>query len=107
PVQVHQVDGLGHGHPVVTPEIACLRLDPTVLVTFPRRAKLRGEPPVRTESNEARRLFPLLSPQDLLHRRTEIVEPEPVKNPAKPRKSQLVRFQKRLLRGVRESAVEG
>ena len=30
-----------------------------------------------------------------------------MKNPAKPGKSQLVSFQKRLLRGVRESAVEG
>jgi len=74
---------------------------------FPRRAELRREPPVRAESNESCRLFPLLSAHDLLHRRGEVVVSQPLKDPAEPSKSQLVSFQESLLRGIRKSAVEG
>ena len=48
-----------------------------------------------------------MSAQDLLHRRGEVVVAQPAKDPAKAGERQFVRFQERLLRRVRESAVEG
>jgi len=73
PVQIGDVQGLGHRHPVIPAKIANLPLYATLLVPFTRRAELTLVPPMGTESDEPRRLFSPLPSQNLLYGRTEIV----------------------------------
>src|SRR5579871_3294952 len=94
PVQVLKVLGLGHRHPMVSPEVTSLAFDAALLVRFRWRAELRGETPMRAKSDEPRRLLALISAQDLLHRRFQIVVAKAAEDSAKVAKGQLVRFQK-------------
>jgi len=51
---------------------------------------------LRAESDEPCRLLSLLSAQDLLYCSAQIVVPDPLKDPTKPGKGQLVSFQESL-----------
>ena len=73
---------------------------------FGRCAELAVEAPMRPEGDEPRRLFPALTAQDLLYGCLQVVVSELAKHPTEEGEAQFVRFQKRLLRGVQESAVE-
>src|SRR6266542_1131032 len=74
-IQFVEIAYLRHRHPVVAPEGAHLALDAALLVRslFARRAELGVEAVVRAEGDEARRLFAPEAPQDLLHRRRQVV----------------------------------
>jgi hypothetical protein len=91
---------------VVAPERAHFPLDATLLVPLARRAELGGEAVVRPEGDEPRRLLPPEAPQDLLHRRREVVVPQPAVDPAQEAEGVLVRLQKGLLRRPQVRPVE-
>src|SRR5689334_5852476 len=91
---------------MVPPVKSVLRFHATFFVSFSRCAKRRRETPVRPERDEALGLFPLVAPENLLHRTLEIVETQQAKHPTKIREGQLVCFQKRLLAGVRIGSVK-
>ncbi len=71
------------------------------------RAELRCEAPVRAETYEPGSLFPLMPTQNLLHRAFKVVIAQNTKDSTKMGKCQFVRFQKRLLRGVRIGPMKG
>src|ERR1043165_1352541 len=77
-----------------------------LLIVAPRSAELALEPAVRSEGDETLRLLPLMSPQNLLHRTFQIVEPQQSENSPEMLESQLVRFQESLLAGVRVRSME-
>ena len=106
PVQVREIRRFRHRHPVIAPEVSSFSFDAALLVRLGRRAKLRLESPVRTEGNEASRLFPPMSAQNLLHRRGQVVIAKLAEHAAKVGERQLVRFQKRLLGGMQIGAVK-
>src|ERR1700677_493490 len=92
---------------MVAPELPSLAFHPTLLVPFPRRAELRFESPVRAESDELHRLFALMAAQDFFYRTFQIVVPQHAEDAAKIGERQLVRFQKRLLVGMRIGPMKG
>ena len=61
---------------------------------------------MRSEGHKSHRLLSLMAPQNLLYRTLKVVIPKDVKNPTKIEKRLFMRFQKRLLAGVREGAME-
>src|SRR5215210_6385893 len=67
-VQLFQIPHLWHRHQMIPPELSPFAFYAAFLVPFTRRAELRLVSPVRAESDEPRRLLPLISPQDFLHR---------------------------------------
>src|SRR5450756_1330922 len=73
PVQPGYIRGFRDRNPVVPPEVTSLSLHPSLLMRLGRIAELALEPPMRAEGNESRRLLPLVSSQDLLHRRSQVV----------------------------------
>jgi hypothetical protein len=62
---------------------------------------------MRSEGDESRGLLPLVAPQNLLHRTLQVVITKSLENSSKISERQFMRFQKRLLAGVREGAMEG
>src|SRR5437868_12441314 len=100
-VQLLQVAHLRHRNKIVPAELAAFTLHAAFFVAFSGRTELRAKTPVRAESDEPRGLFPLTAAQNLLHCAAQVIEPESTKNASKPLERQLVRFQKRLLSGVR------
>src|SRR6202007_715609 len=98
---------LGHRDKIVAPVLTAFTLDTALFVALARCAELSAKTPVRPKRNEPRGLFPLSATQDLLHCAGQVIESEQMKYAAKPRKRQLVRFKKCLLRGVRIGPVEG
>src|SRR4051812_7497482 len=75
-------------------------------VRFRRRTELAVESPVRTKRDEPSCLFPAIALEDLLHGRRQVVVSEFAEDTMKEAEGQLMRLQKRLLRGVGEGAVE-
>src|ERR1035438_5063426 len=88
---------------MVAPELPSLAFHTALLVPLPRRAELRFESPVRAESDEPHRLLPLMAAQDFLYRTPQIVVSQHAEDSAKIGERQFVRFQKRLLVGMRRS----
>src|SRR5450631_2989558 len=82
-VQLFQVPHLRDGHEMIPPELPSFPFHAAFLMPFPRRAKLRLEPPVRTESDESRCLFPLMPTQYFLYRDLQVVVTQHAENPAK------------------------
>src|ERR1019366_3415770 len=109
--QQEDVQGLPTGnlrdrHHVVPAKVSAFSFHPALLVAFSRRAELRLETPMRSEGDESRRLLPLVASQNLLHRTLQVVITKSLENPREISERQFVRFQKRLLAGVREGAME-
>ena len=65
-IQFRKIMRLRNWHPVVAPEIGRFRLDPTFLMGFRWRTKLALDPPLRANTNESCRLFPLLCPASVV-----------------------------------------
>ena len=105
-IQLRQIPRLRHRHQMIAPEVAALVLHPALLVAARRVAELALETPMRPERKEALRLFPLVATQDLLHRATQVVVAKALENAAKISERQLMRFQERLLTGVRIGAMK-
>ena len=95
--------GLRHRHPVIAPEVPAFAFHAAFLVACAGVQNSLLKPPVRTEGDEASRLFPALTAQDLLHRALQVVVAKPLKDSAEVAERQFVRFQKRLLRGVQKA----
>src|SRR5881628_1755230 len=72
-IQLFQIPDFRQRHQMVPPELAPFSFYATLFMPFAWRAKLRLESPVRAESNEPRRLLPLMTPQNLLHRALQVV----------------------------------
>src|SRR5664280_2886429 len=106
PVQVGDVESLGHGHPVIPAKVADLTLHAPLLVAFAWRAELTLESPMGTEGDEPRRLFPPLPAQNLLYRGTAVVVTKPAKHAREIGERPLVALQKRLLRRMEKGTVE-
>src|ERR1019366_8791430 len=109
--QQEEVQGLptGHlrdGHHVVPAKVSAFSFHAALLVAFSRCAELRLKTPMRSEGDESRRLLPLVAPQNLLHRTLQVVVPQDSKYSTDIEKRSFMRFQKRLLAGVREGAME-
>src|SRR5712692_2452133 len=85
---------------MVAPEVAHFAFHAALLIASCRVAELRLETPVRTETDQPLRLFPLMAAQNLLHRALQVVVAQQLEHATKVAKRQLVRFQKGLLRGV-------
>src|ERR1039458_801995 len=73
PVQIGDVESLGHRHPVIPAKVTDLPLHTALLVAFARRAELTLVSPMGTEGDKTRRLFSPLSSQNLLYCRAEVV----------------------------------
>jgi hypothetical protein len=58
PVEISDIRRFRHRHLVIAPKVSGFSFDAALFVRLGRRAKLRFETPVRTESHEASRLFP-------------------------------------------------
>src|ERR1039457_5521955 len=93
-------------HQIVPPALAAFALDAPLLVSLTGRTELRREPPVRAKANEPGGFFPLMAAQDLLHGTLKVVIAQDTEHPRKEGKCQLMRFQKRLLGGVRIGPVK-
>src|SRR2546427_6592793 len=105
-VQFLPAADLRHGHQMVPAKVSAFSFHAALLVTFSRCAELGLETPMRSESDESRRLLSLVSSQNLFHCTLEVVVTKSFENPGKISERQFVRFQKRLLAGVREGAME-
>src|ERR1035437_1247144 len=106
PVQVGDVESLGHRHPVIPAKVANFPFHAPLLVAFARCAELTLVSPMGTEGDEPRRLFPPLPAQNLLYGRTEIVVTKPAKHAREVGERPLVALQKRLLRRMEKGTVE-
>src|ERR1035441_4577251 len=109
--QQEQVQGLPagnlrDGHHVVPAKVSAFSFHPALLVAFSRGAELRLETPMRSEGDESRRLLPLVAPQNLLHRTLQVVVSQDSKYSTEIEKRSFMRFQKRLLAGVREGTMK-
>src|ERR1039457_3514401 len=109
PQQVQLLPGLHarHGHQIVPPELAPFTLHASFLVSLAWRTELRCESPVRAKTDEPCGLFPLMATQDFLHGTFEVVVTQNTEYTAKIGERQFMRFQKRLLIGVRISPMKG
>ncbi len=105
-IQRVEVRRLGQRHPVIPPEIARLAFHAALLVAFTRRAKLRVELPMGAKRQKPRGLLASESPQDFADRTGEIVVPQRREHAPEVVERALVRFEKRLLRRPRISAME-
>src|SRR5450631_1236184 len=106
PVQIGDVESLGHRNPVIPAKVADLPFHAALLVAFARRAELTFISPMGTEGNKPRRLFPPLSAQNLLYRRTEVVVTKTSKHAREISECPLVALQKSLLRRMQEGTME-
>src|SRR5664279_2075687 len=106
-VQLLQVLHAWHGHQIVPPELAPFALHASFLVSLAWRTELRCESPVRAKTDEPRSFFPLMAAQDFLHGTLQVVVTQNTEDTAKIGERQLMRFQKRLLIGVRISPMKG
>src|ERR1035437_6326900 len=106
-VQFRKIAGHRYRNPVVAAEVAHFTFHPALLVAFAGRAELSLILPVRTEGDEASRQLPLIAAQDHLYCTRQVVVAKPTENAAEVMERQLVRFQKRLLRGPQVSAMIG
>src|ERR1019366_7198729 len=98
--QLRQVRDVRNQHQMVAPEVAHFAFHAALLIAPRRIAELRLKTPVRTETDQPLRLFPLMAAQNLLHRTLQVVVAQPLEDATEVAKRQLVRFQKSLLRGV-------
>src|SRR5712692_845886 len=99
-VQLFQIPDLRHRHQMIPPELPSFAFHTAFLMPLTRRAELRLESPVRTESDEPRRLLPLMAPQDFLYGTLEVVVTQHSEHATKIGERQFVRLQERLLVGV-------
>src|ERR1035437_4922170 len=106
-VQGLPTGNLRDGHHVVPAKVSAFSFHPALLVAFSRGAELRLETPMRSEGDESRRLLPLVASQNFLYRTLQVVITKSFENSSKISECPFVRFQKRLLAGVREGAMEG
>src|SRR5271157_6476680 len=88
-------------HQMVPPEESAFSFHAAFLIAPRPIAELGLVTPVRAESDEPRRLLPLRSPQDSLHRRLQVVIAQQMEGSPKIMKRQLVPLQECLLTGVR------
>src|ERR1039457_996977 len=72
-VQLCQIQDLRHRYQIVTPELTSFAFHAAFLMPLARRAELRFEPPVRTERDKSRRLFPLMTPQTFPYPTLQVV----------------------------------
>ena len=72
-VQLFQVLHLRNRHQMVAAEVTHFAFHSALLVASRRVAELRLKAPVRAESDQALRLFPLMTAQNLLHRALQVV----------------------------------
>src|SRR5579859_5007691 len=91
---------------MVPPEITHFTFHAALLVAARRVAKLRLESPVRTKGDQPVGLLALVPAQNLFHRNLQVVVAQPPEYPSEIVKGLLVRFQKRLLRGVKIRGVK-
>ena len=91
---------------MVPAKVTAFSFHTSLLVALCRCTELRLEPPVRSEGDESRGLLSLVSSQNLFHRTLEVVVTKSFENSRKISERPFVRFQKRLLAGVREGAME-
>src|SRR3982750_117899 len=91
---------------MVPAKVSDLAFHSPFFVCFRGCAELTRESPVRTKRDEASCLLPAIALKDLLHRRRQVVVSEFAKDTTKEAEGQLMRFQKRLLRGMGERAVK-
>src|ERR1700685_1839595 len=92
--------------PGVHPKVSAFSFYPTLLVAFRRGTELRLETPMRSECHESHGLLSLVPPQNLLHCTLKVVIPHHCKYSTKIEKRSFMRFQKRLLAGVRKGAMK-
>src|SRR5277367_5373957 len=105
-VQLREVLGVRHWHPVVAAEVANLTFDAALFVAFAWRAEGGHIAPVRTKSNEAFCLFTAMSAQNPSHRAAQVVIAKRMKYSTEACEGQLMSFQKRLLCGPRIGAMK-
>ena len=105
-VQRGQVFYFRHRHQMVPPEVAHFAFHAALLVAARRVAKLRLESPVRAKRDQPVGLLALVPAQNLLHRALQVVVAQQPEHSAEIVKGPLVRFQKRLLRGVKIRGVK-
>jgi hypothetical protein len=96
-VQIFQISCLRYRNPMVSSKVADFSFDDALLRSFPRRAKLACEPPVRPECDEPPGFFPAVSTEDFLYGYLKIVVSQSAEYAAKPRERQFVRFEECLL----------
>src|SRR6202007_750711 len=106
-VQRFPTSNLRNRHHVVPAKVSAFSFHPTLLVAFRWVAELRLETPMRSEGHESRGLLALVPSQNLLHRTLKVVVPQDSKYSTEIEKRSVMCFQKRLLAGVREGAMEG
>src|SRR5208283_3833355 len=105
-VQRFPTGNLRNRHHVVPAKVPAFSFHSTLLVTFRRGAELRLETPMRSEGYEPRGLLSLVPAQKLHHCTLKVVVPQDSKHSTEIEKRLFMRFQKRLLAGVREGAME-
>jgi hypothetical protein len=105
-VQLREVPGAGHRHPVVAAEVADLPFDTALFVSLAGSAEAGGVAPVRPEGDKALCLFAAVSTQDPSHRAGQVVITQRMKDPAKACERQLMSFKKCLLGGTQISTME-
>src|ERR1700730_4105089 len=99
-VQLRQVPGAGHRHPVVAAEVADLAFNAALFVALAGSADAGGVGPVGPKGDEALCLFATISTQDPSHRTGQVVIAQRMKDPAKACERQLMSFEKCLLSGT-------
>jgi len=86
---------------MVPPEVTLFALHATLFVTASWIAEITLESPVRAERDEPFCLLALMPAQYLLYCAPQVVVSQNLESPAEMVECGFVRFQKRLLRGVR------
>src|SRR4051794_21141568 len=96
-VQLGNSGSLGNRHPMIPPKISRFSFHAAFLLRFIRCTKPSLKLPVGTEGHETGRLFAPRPTQHLLHSRSQIVVPKPLKYAREVGKCPFMRFQKSLL----------
>src|SRR5206468_4615046 len=91
---------------MVPSEISSFAFHAPFFVRFRRRTELAVESQVRTKRDNPAGSSPPIALEDLLHGRRQVVVSEFAEDTMKEAEGQLMRLQKRLLRGVGEGTVE-
>src|SRR5215469_10407778 len=95
-----------HRHHMVPTKISAFSFHTTFLVPLGWGTELRLEPPMRSEGNESRGFFSLVPAQNFLHCALQVVVAQNREYSTEIEKRSFMRFQKCLLAGVREGAME-
>src|SRR5215468_1535459 len=95
-----------HRHHMVPTKISAFSFYTPFLVPLGWGTELRLEPPMRSEGNESRGFFSLVPAQNLLHCALQVVVAQDREHSTEIEKRSFMRFQKCLLAGVREGAME-